>query len=255
MKYNIVTIKWGDKYSPDDVNRLYHSVRENTNFEVQFYCFTDNPQGLDESIIQYPLPPIQILDEHKHYIYLKEAGLCDDYLGHLKMQRVFFFDLDVVIVGNLDDLFAYPKNDEFVIINDWNTKGNHVGQASMYSWMVGTLGHIKEEYEQRPHEIIQEFGTASQEYLSNRVIQKYGQLIFWPKSWCVSFKQHCLPVWYLRYFKTPVCPEGVKVIAFHGDPKPANAVKGQWSDKKIPWYKKIYKHTKPTVWLNRYLQD
>lgn len=254
MKYNVVTIKWGQKYSSKDVSQLYQSIKRNTSFDISFFCFTDDPNGLDESIITLPLPSIHILPEHKQYIYLKEAGLCENNLGNLENQRVFFFDIDVVIVGNLDGLFSFPKEDEFVIINDWNTKGNHVGQASLYSWIVGKLGYIKDEYEQKPHEIIQEFGTASQEYLSNRVIQKYGKLIFWPKEWCVSFKQHCLPPWYLRYFKAPICPKGSKVIAFHGDPKPNNALQGKWSDKAVPWYKRIYKYTKPAKWLAPYLK-
>lgn len=253
MQYNIVTIKWGKKYSSNHVNHLYKAIKKNTSYDIQFFCFTDDVSGLDESIVTFPLPSIQILPEHKNYIYLKEAGLCENNLGNLENQRVFFFDLDVVIVGNLDDLFAFPKGDEFVIINDWNTKGNKVGQASLYSWIVGTLGDIKDEYEARPHEIIKEFGTASQEYLSNRVIKKYGQLNFWPEAWCVSFKQHCLPAWYFRYRKAPVCPNGSKVIAFHGDPKPENALQGKWSDKAVPWYKRIYKHTKPAKWLEQYL--
>ena len=34
-------------------------------------------------------------------------------LEGLNGERVFFFDLDVLITGNLDELFSYPKDDGF----------------------------------------------------------------------------------------------------------------------------------------------
>ena len=77
-------------------------------------------------------------------------------------------------------MFAYPKSCEFYIINDWNTEGNHVGQASCYSFVVGTLGFIKEAFELNYTEVVETYGTASQEYLSAMVIDQYGKLNFWP---------------------------------------------------------------------------
>jgi hypothetical protein len=171
----------------------------------------------------------------------------------LNGQRVFYFDLDVIICGNLDELFDYPKHDEFIIINDWNTKGDHVGQASLYSWQVGTLGYIKEYYEKNSDEVVKKFFTASQEYLSDMVIKKNGSLKFWPENWCVSFKQHCLPKWYLRHFIAPKKPENAKLIAFHGDPKLQNAIIGKWSDATVPFYKKIYKKNLKAEWLKEYI--
>ncbi len=248
----VVTIKWGQKYDAQHVNSLRQQICKNSTFPIVFHCFTDDTVGLDANIMTHPLPDIKILPQHQKYIYRKEAGLCDDTLGGLTGQRVYFFDLDVVVCDCLDDVFSFPKEDEFVIINDWNTKGDHVGQASFYSWKVGTLGYVKDTYVADPVGVIDKFGTASQAYLSYMVMQKYGPLIFWPEKWCVSFKQHCLPAWYVRYFVAPQKPVGAKIIAFHGDPKPENALKGVWADD-VVWFKKIYKHTKPASWLSDYI--
>ena len=148
---------------------------------------------MDPDINVRALPVLQTEPEYQtKYVYRKEVGLCDDELGGLKGERVFFFDLDIVIVGNLDEFFEYPKNDGFYIINDWNSRGNKVGQASCYSWVVGTLGFVKEYYEQHPKEVIDRFFTASQAYLSSKVIEKYGKLNFWPKGWFCSFRFHCM---------------------------------------------------------------
>ena len=105
---------------------------------------------------------------------------------------------------------------------------------------MGTLGYIKQYFEQNYKSVIEHYFTASQEYLSDKVLEKYDQLNFWTEHWCRSFKQHCLPNWYLRYFVSPSIPPETKVLVFHGDPKIDNAVKGVWSDK-VPLYKKLYK--------------
>ncbi|MCF6266940.1 MAG: hypothetical protein L3J57_10390 [Desulfuromusa sp.] len=251
--YNVICIKWGHSYGPEYVNRLYRMVERNTTFPFNFYCFTDNKEGLNDKVIVRPLPVLKVSQEDNKYSYRKEAGLCDDDLGGLHGQRVFYFDLDIVIVDNIDCFFTHPKDTEFQIINDWNTKGDHVGQASCYSWVVGHLGFVKEYFEQHPKEVVDRFFTASQEYLSDQVIKKFGKLNFWPDSWCRSFRFHCLPAGPLRHFMTAKIPVGAKILVFHGSPNPHEAVKGVWSEVvKIPFWKRLYKVVKPTLWIEDY---
>jgi hypothetical protein len=252
---NIICIKWGDRYSSNDVNILYRMAQRSLDkFSLRFYCFTDNKVGLDQNIITKDIPKINLPKKEIKYVYQKEVGLCADDLGGLNKQRVLFLDLDVVIVGKLDDFFIFPKGDEFVIINDWNSRGNRIGQASCYSWQVGSLGYIKEDFEQNHRAVIAKYFTASQEYLSDMVTKKNGPLKFWPKGWCCSFKKHCLPIWCLRYFITPKMPKNkdLKIIAFHGEPKAVNAINGIWQDFPMVYWKRIYKHLKPCPWLKKY---
>lgn len=265
-KFNVICIKWGTEYSEEDVNKLYHSVKRNTSYDIDFYCFTDNPKGLDPAIIAKPMTVLNVKPEENKYAYKKEAGLCDDNLGGLNGQRVFFFDLDSLIVGNLDEFFDYPEGDKFYIINDWNSrrgkKKNKVGQASCYSWVVGTLGYVKKYFEDHPKEVVDQFYTASQEYLSSKVIEKYGALNFWPDNWFKSYRFHCLPVGVFRWFLDSKRPkiEGLKMIAFHGCPGISDAIKGVWShspqDRKYPrGIKRLYKHCRPAPWVAEYWRD
>lgn len=254
---NVVCIKWGTVYDADDVNKLYNMVQKNTSYNINFYCFTDNSEELNEKIIAKPLPTLDTILEYQHkYAYEKEAALCDDNLGGLKGQRVVFFDLDVLIISNIDALFTYPKDNLFYIINDWNSKGNLIGQATCYSWVVGTLGYIKEYYENNPKEVVDKFYNASQEYLSSKVIEKFGALHFWPDEWFCSFRFHCMPKFGpMRHFIAPSVPKDMpdlKVINFHGYPKPKEAVKGIWKIKKGQFWKKIYKKCKPCPWIEKY---
>lgn len=257
--YHVICIKWGDYYGARDVNRLFSMVKRNTSLPVTFHCFTGETEGLDPAIQTHPRPIMNVPDALNKYAYKKEAGLCDDALGGLAGERVFFFDLDSLIVGNLDELFTYPQGDEFYIIKDWNTHGDHVGQASCYSWVVGTLGYVKTTFEQHAEEVLTRYHTASQEYLSAKVIERFGALHFWPDNWFKSFKFHCLPIGILRPFVAAKLPRvaGLKMIAFHGYPGLNEAVAGTWttdatSKKRAHGWKKIYKTIKPCPWILDY---
>ena len=254
---NIITIIWGTAYSEMDVNNLYAMIKRNTSLPIHFHLFSNkSPKDLHKEIDVHPEPGLNVDPMYNKHNYRKEVGLCTDDLAELSGQRVFFFDLDVLITGNLDELFAYPKEDKFYIINDWNTKGNHIGQATCYSFVVGTLGFVKKAFEANPEPVLKEFGTASQEYLSSKVIEHIGPLNFWPDEWFQSFRYHCLPSPFLRHFNTPVPPKkGTKVLAFHGHPDIQDAIHGRWpAKKKHQWkiWKKLYKHCRPTPWVERY---
>ena len=118
---------------------------------------------------------------------------------------------------------------------------------------MGTLGFIKDYFEINYADIYKKFGSASQEYLSSKVIEKYGKLNFWPKKWCRSFKIHCLPnplLPFSRRFMMAKIPSGAKVICFHGLPKAKHAKNGFWPEKN-PIKRFFYKHLKPVDWIER----
>lgn len=252
---DVICIKWGRYYTAEDVNRLYRMVRRNiTAHDLRFFCFTDDAEGLAEPVVPRPLPVLNVAPEDNKYAYRKEAGLCDDDLGGLRGRRVLYFDLDVVITDSLDEMIDYPQGDDFVIINDWNTWGRRVGQASCYAWRVGTLGFVKQYFEQHPKAVVKRFGTASQAYLSSKIIEKWGKLNFWPEPWCRSFKKHALPVWFLRRFVPAALPQGTKVLCFHGRPKIDDAIAGRWAPPGVesPIKRIFYKSIQPCTWLELY---
>lgn len=258
---HIICIQWGDAYGEKDINRLYNMLKFNTTFPINLHVFSNlNLPLLHKDINQHKEPLLSCHEEIKHLNYRKEVGLCDKQLGNLQGKRVFFFDLDIVITGNLDDLFSYPEEDDFYIIKDWNTKGSHVGQATCYSFVVGTLGYIRDTFEHNWQLYVEKFGTASQEYLSAKIIEKKGSLNFWPAHWFASFKYHCLPHVLLRHFLTPKPPnQHTKVLCFHGYPNIDDAIMGRWSSptakKPAKGWKKIYKSCRPTYWIKNYLRD
>jgi hypothetical protein len=257
---NIICIQWGTAYTSIDINKLYRMISRNTTLPFNFYLFSNEKfDDLDERILHKKEPGIKMPFTSSNLNYRKTVGLCDENLGGLAGKRVFFFDLDVIIMSNLDELFTYPEGDKFYIINDWKTKGNHVGQATCYSFVVGTLGYVKDDFESDPTVVIDQYGTATQQYLSAKVVEKYGPLTFWPELWFQSFKFHCLPPVVLRRFLTAPRPNSdTKVLAFHGNPNIKDAIMGVWqspgSAKKENKWKSLYKSFKPVPWINEYWQ-
>jgi hypothetical protein len=49
-------------------------------------------------------------------------------------------------------------------------------------------------------------------------------------------------------------PREAKIISFHGNPNPPEAIAGQWGAP-VPWYKRWYKTVKPTPWLAEHWRE
>ena len=46
MKQQFIAIKWGKKYGPEYLNRLYGMVARNINPPFEFFCLTDDSAGI-----------------------------------------------------------------------------------------------------------------------------------------------------------------------------------------------------------------
>ena len=66
-------------------------------------------------------------------------------------------------------------------------------------------------------------------------------LSYWNEAWCKSYKYHCLQKIPLAYFKPPVKPKGAKIIIFHGEINPPDAVNGGGG--------KWYRYVLPSDWI------
>ena len=56
----IICMKWGDKYGPEYVNRLYNMVSRHLNLDFQMVCLTDDSTGIDPAIACYPIPDMDL---------------------------------------------------------------------------------------------------------------------------------------------------------------------------------------------------
>ena len=95
---NVIFVKWGTKYSSEDVNTLYNNLKKYNNKHT-YYCYTDNSEGLDKHIDVIWIPSSPRLKKwwNKLRMFAQEFPI---------EGKCMFFDIDTVI-----------KNDPFKILD------------------------------------------------------------------------------------------------------------------------------------------
>ncbi len=245
MTATVICMKWGTRYGPEYVNRLYAGIKRHTKRAVRFVCLTDNTDGLHPDIETRPVPPINIPARVASWKPWPKLAVWQDPLYDLTGD-VLFLDIDLIITGPLDDLFDYYPG-EYCVIENWTQFGQGVGNTSVFRFPVGKYAHIYTNFVADPEGIMRDY-KIEQQYISARIPEQR----FWPRAWCISFKHSCLPPVPLRWFKAPELPKDARVIAFTGKPDPDEAAEGRWP---AAWYKKFYKTIRPTPWINQHWRE
>lgn len=239
MTQTIVCMKWGERYPSDYANRLWSMIQRNTKRKTRLVCFTDDASGMDSAIEARPLPPIS-LPERVSKKPWRKISLWAPVLPGLDGD-VLFLDLDLVITGGLDDFFDYEPQKTFCVIQNWTQMGSGIGNTSVYRFRVGAHSYLYDALQSKPEETLSKFPN-SQTFISRTVREK----TFWPAEWCESFKHTLMPTWPMNFVRQAELPAATKVVAFTGKPDPDEARDGRWE---APWYKKVYKHVRPTPWI------
>ena len=240
----VVCMKWGDRYGPAYVNRLYAMVRRNTTGDLRFICMTDDPAGIRDEVERWDCPTIGIPAPHNNRGWRK-VTLFAERLGDLSGD-VLFLDLDIVITASIDPIFDHPGR--FVIMPNPTQPGSGVGNTSVYRFRVGEHTDVLSTLLEDPERHIDEH-VNSQTYISRTLA---GEMTFLPPEWCVSFKKQCIPPWPARLWKAPLWPDGARIVIFTGKPDPDEAAQGRWP---APLRKKLYKRIRPASWVREHWRE
>lgn len=224
--YNFACVCYGDKYSPEYVQKLYNMVERNTTIDYKFYCFTDlvKIHKQVEGNITFQKFPEDDLNGwwNKMQLFHTNSPL---------EGTTLYMDLDVCITDNIDCFFTYKPDMNFVGMNDFNpaTKGwnssimkfkNNAMHDSLW------LRFMKD----RPN-LLRRF-PGDQNLISDFIKGAPGCDSF-PDSWTQSYK------WYdrkgNRYSRQNMTYEhnGESLVTvFHGQPNPHESdqewVKNNW---------------------------
>ena len=228
MNY-VVCLKYGDKYSAEYVNKLYSMVKRNLTVPFEFVCFTEDKTGINENIRIEPIPLISGVQGwwYKPMFFNPNLGLNG---------TILFFDLDVVVFKNIDNLFTYEPN-KFCIIRDFNRKFVHnynKFNSSIFRLTTGMHSQVYTTFITDPANPIRRY-HGDQDWI--RATIKDGTYSYWPDDWIESYK------WEMRgrpkynnkprgqrdfaVNGDPVVKDATSVAVFHGDPNPHNC-KDQW---------------------------
>ncbi len=246
---NVVCMKWGDRYGPEFVNRLYAMIMRNTSWRVRFVCFTDNPGGIRPEVECQPLPAFEY--DNALGKYWPKLALMSPDLGGLNGMTLFL-DLDLVILGNIDDFFTYPGR--FLIIREWKDPEKGYGNSSVVRFFVGAEAAVIERFHATPPEVIMTtYAGKEQNFLSKAV----EDIAFWPPSWVPAFNLACLPRnRVLRFFSTPKVPAGGKILVFYGSITPQSALAGEHQrNKRVGTgyaFRPLRRRFGPARWISQY---
>ena len=244
---NILTLKWGIKYGPEYVNRLYSGVRRHLELDFRFLCFTDDTRGLSPEVEVHPIPDFDVPPAWQRTPWLKLA-LFRDGLAELSGQSLFL-DLDILITGRMDDFFSYAPGRP-CIIRDWEKslqrlfrRHGEPGNSSVFRFESGSSGAILDRFMAERDRALSQYRTVvDQRYLAEALGRDKA---WWPPDWVVSFKRHCIPAFPLNLLVPPRMPSGARIVVFHGRPNPHEALAGYRSGRP-------HRICRPAEWVCRH---
>lgn len=223
-------MKWGRVFPPDCVNVLYAACCKHMAAPFRFVCLTDDAKGFVAGIEALPIPDIGLRPDQWYTkgVWPKLALYVADLHG--LTGRCLFIDLDMVIVGGLDDFFSLPGRFISTDMGDgWQPGGRAGAQPEtgtcIFAYDLGRETPIIDRFQREPEQIIASFRNE-QDYVG-AMVEPMG---FWPAGWVISFKRFLRQPVGADLFRPPrAAPVGTRVIAFHGDPRPQDLLKtGFW---------------------------
>ena len=216
---HVVCVKWGNKYPSQYANVLNSMVKRHTTVPFQFHCLTDDPTGVDSeiNIIKLPNDPWIKSWWSKLWMFSPDMPLKGNML---------FFDLDVVIFDNIDELFTHPG--KFNIIRDFNrcrVPDWKLSNSSCMRWEAGSMDYLWNKFVENPSAVMQQ-NHGDQDWISKKAQE---EITHWPDEWIRSYKWEMIGLKDTKlltkdgksFFRTPVTiQKGNKVAVFHGKPNP-----------------------------------
>jgi hypothetical protein len=243
---HILCMKWGTKYGPEYVNRLYAMARRNLSGDFNFVCLTDDAKGIRSEVACLPIPPLnlQLAPGQRDGAWKKLTTFEQD--PHGLHGTALFLDLDVVVVGGLDVFFEQPG--EFLIIHDYARPWRReriTGNSSVYRFELGAHADVLAYFRAHMDEVQAKYRNE-QAYLSD-VLHAQGKLAYWPVAWCPSFKYQGIPAWPSNYWKEPFVPEGARIMVFHGECNPPDALAGRRNRR--------FRFIRPARWITKFWKE
>jgi hypothetical protein len=214
-------------------------VARNTKRPLRFVCFTDDRSGIRPEVELFDMPPFDLPEIMRRHPF-RRMFIFQEKLADLS-GPVLHLDLDLLVSGNIDDLFDFKADSDFCVAENWTQQGRGIGNMSVFRFKIGSMSHIWDIFRADPM-LQMRVHRNSQTF----VCRNLRHIEFFPPGWCLSFKHSILPRWPLNLFFTPQLPPDARVIAFTGKPDIEEVAIGEWP---TVWWKKVYKTVRPTTWV------
>lgn len=230
---NVVCVNWGTKYPKEYTERLYNMVKRNTTKDFRFFVLTD------QYVYRYPIETVEINAGYKGW--WNKLQMFDPDI--LPAGEYLYFDLDVVIVDNIDCFFEAPS---FGIIRDFirPEKGILPGKefnSSVMRFNNHDFKGIWDYYRQNSktwHAYQKQVNFFGDQNVISSYLNHYPEVCNpFPDEWLWSYKKGVDRGKHAgdrsKMFGAEI-PDGGKICVFHGEPNPTQVMD-------IDWVKEHYK--------------
>ena len=213
---------YGDKYHSVYVEKLYRALKRSFSVPIRFHVFTEESRVVPDQLIKHSLIDWSHVGSFSPWWYKLQLFNKNNFSG-----RVIYFDLDVVVTGSLDWVFALPLN-YFWSIQDfrrlWRPSSTMMNSSVML-WDNSRYHSINDRLTDGELRRIMGLFRGDQEYLSSFL--RPPDLKFFNhaqvKSWRWEVMNGGYDFEHRRHKSSEqgsTIDDDVSLLIFHGDPKP-----------------------------------
>ena len=240
LMIDLVCVCVGGKYSPKlHVGQLYAGVKRHLTLPYTFHVLTDSPNDpfyQQPDIITHHVPDWPEANGSQKYWWYK-MQMFNPKWGFTG--TVFYLDLDIVIVDNIDKFISYSE--KFPVCQDFNRrwiKNYEVSNSSVMCFHAPDYYSIYKEFKKDIPGYINRF-RGDQDFITDW-FRAGDEKTWWPESWCQSFKWDCFrggliesgtgldehnkwpakPSKYVYPDQSWIVDSQCSLVVFHGEPDP-----------------------------------
>jgi len=149
MAMNIFTLKVGQKYSADYVNKLYTALLRQSTAPFDFYCYTEDPSDLIDGIKIIPLEDPGKLKLQWHKLEFHRSGFANVANGEMCL----ILDIDWIIINEVDEILLHKlKPGQFGCFERWwsNRREWCKLNGGFQMYRMGDTHHMYETFMKKP---------------------------------------------------------------------------------------------------------
>ena len=213
---------YGDVYPWIYVDKLYNMLSRNISAGVRFHVYTEAHRIVPSHYIKHELTDWKIGGPKKAWWYKMQLFNSAHHAGPL-----LYFDLDTVVVNNIDWLWRLPLN-YFWTIRDFKYlwRPTHYGiNSSVMWWDTVKYHHVWETFSKQRLDTVMRRHRGDQDFLTQTINK--NQYRFFQADQVKSWRWQALDGGYdfsKKQYQKPgagtYVDERTSILVFHGEPKP-----------------------------------
>ena len=218
----------GTAYSWDYVDRLYNMLTRHCSRTIRLHVYTEDNRQVPGHMVKHSLTPWEV---HRAWWYKVQLFNPEHHAGPL-----LYFDLDVVIVNNIDWIWKHSA-EYFWGIRDFNylqRPTNFNINSSVMWWNTVNYQYVWDKFDIG----VSTLYRGDQDYITHTIPDSARHTFDIDKI--KSWRWECYDGGFeftRKKFKTPgtgtVIPIDTSILVFHGNPKPAQihdvVIKQHWT--------------------------